>query len=148
MLPLWNQHTRNYKTSTFISQTHSVILRSIYINKSSQPLSFSNMSFFNCIWKITIFPECFMIWEWYFMLGWKLHIYVCITSTICRSENISHKNGMPKQGLIMLIVLFTNMFSCQYLFRFIHCKTLFSCVQYVYKLAKHKGFPTRRVLSL
>ena len=33
------------KHQLFISQTHSVILRSIYINKSSQPLSFSNMSF-------------------------------------------------------------------------------------------------------
>ena len=33
------------KHQLFISQTHSVILRSIYINKGSQPLSFSNMSF-------------------------------------------------------------------------------------------------------
>ena len=33
------------KHQIFISHTHSVILRSIYIRKSSQPLSFSNMSF-------------------------------------------------------------------------------------------------------
>ena len=33
------------KHQLFISQTHSVILRSIYISKSSQPLSFSNIQF-------------------------------------------------------------------------------------------------------
>ena len=66
--------------------------------------------------------------------------YVWVNNYICMYylHNMSKrkrltKNCMPKQGLI---VPFTNMFSYQYfLFRFIHCKTLFSCVQYVYKLA-------------
>ena len=54
------------------------------------------------------------------------------------------KSCMPKQGLI---VPCTNMFSCQYLFRFMYCKTLFSCVQYVYKLSYH-SHTMMRIISV
>ena len=75
-----------------------------------------------------------------------IYMYMYYLHNMSKRKHLT-KNYIPKQGLI---VPFTNMFSCQYfLFRFMHCKkTLFSCVQYVDTLAKHKGFPTRRVLPL